>query len=153
MNKRAEIQVDKDGFYHLEGFIDGISDEFHLRDTYYGNISAALTKSFDLFINQVKQKFINIQFEARHEGLVFSIRIDKDAFKQTYDSLPEDTRLFMESVTDDYVWDEEEGFLRLYFDTKSVFSLTAKYRSKLLNDYLAGRKTETVKKNDYFQRH
>lgn len=153
MNKSVEIQVDKTEFNLLEEFIDQISDEFQLHDTYYGNISIALANVFELVLVQSGQKQLSIHFDARHEGLVFALKICMKAFKQTFDKLPDETSLLLNRVADDYVFDEENGYLRLYFDTKSVFSLTAKHRTNLLKDYLAGRTTKTQKKNDYFQRH
>lgn len=153
MNKSAEIQVDNSDFNRLEEFIDQISEEFQLHDTYYGNMSAALAHVFELLIVHAGQKNVNIRFDAKHEGLVFSLTINMTAFKNAFEVLPEDTALLLNRVTDDYVFDEDNGFLRLYFDTKSVFSLTAKHRTNLLKDYLAGRTIKTQKKNDYFQRH
>lgn len=84
MGKKRELRLksSKSHLHQIEKFVEEISEEYHLNDSYFGNILIALTEAF---LNAVKHgnkeddsKNVHILLQPKPAGLYFSV-IDQGA--------------------------------------------------------------------------
>ena len=79
MGNRSEKRLSSGpaSLHEVEKFIEHVSDEFHLNNTYYGNMLIAVTEAIKNAIDHGNQadesKTVRLVFEVRKEGLAFVI--------------------------------------------------------------------------------
>ncbi len=147
MTKKIEVTIDALGFRQIENFVDELSNELHIENTYYGNILASLAHLFE-HAGKSKVEGLLISFESGHDGLVFEVNFIKpESFV-----LSADSQTLLQHLTDDIKLAGERNVLQLFFDTKSVFSLMANRRAGHLKEYLKSSTKSTKSYNDSLQR-
>lgn len=72
-----QVVADKHHLHIVEGFVEGICDDYNIMNSYFGNIMFAVTQTFLCAVEKdtSSQSYIDISFHSASKGLVFTISL------------------------------------------------------------------------------
>jgi len=156
MGKKRELRLPSttDQIQVIEKFVEEISDEYHLHDSYFGNILIALTEAFD---NAVKHgnkgensKNVHLLVQQKPDGLLFSVIDQGQGFNyKEYDDMDalvekgEATGrglLLIHSLCDEVTFSNKGRVISMLFRITGIDSDIYEERYTLMHDYFKSHK-------------
>ena len=159
--KEISIKSKLSELHNLENFVEQISDVYNVNSTYYSNILVALNEAVTNSIihanHEEESKKVNVKFEAKNKGLVFTISDEGKGFD--FDNYPDPTDVnidnyeqighglfLMKRLSDTIEYDTETGALEIGFRISSINKELAVSRVNSLNAYFkTNKKTEKAR--------
>jgi serine/threonine-protein kinase RsbW len=150
MGKKRELRLPshQNQIYRVEHFVEEISDEFHLNDSYFGNIMIAVTEAVENAIlhghGQDPEKLIHIEAEVKPEGLIITVKDEGGGFDfRKYEDINALLSMegeakgisLMSSVTDDIKFKEKGTRVEMLFKITGIESETYEKRYRSLQSY------------------
>ena len=148
--KKLYIQSAPESIHHVESFIEQLCDDLKINNTYFGNISIALTEAFSNALHHGNkndaEKKILIMYEKTNAGLVFRISDEGEGFNFSeimdsihHDRFSEDFKgrglLLMCSLSDDVRFSGNGNTVEILFKIAGINQETSIYRQRLLDAY------------------
>lgn len=141
----------------LERFIENLSDEYNINNTYFGNILVAVTEAVENAIRHGNradsEKKVRITFRSEEKGLIFSIEdegegFDHEAYLQQELETGDDGRgiAMISKLSDKVVWLKGGRKIEFEFHIRSLDFAKSSERINLLRQYANG-KEKAVKSN------
>lgn len=148
--KEISIKSKLSELHKLENFVEQISDVYNVNSTYYSNIlvvlNEAVTNSIIHANHEQESKNVNIKFEAKNKGLVFTITDEGTGFD--FNNYPDPTDInidnydeighglfLMKNLSDSIDYDEKTGSIEIGFKISSINKELAVTRVRSLNAY------------------
>ncbi len=150
--KERSIQLKSsfENLYLLEKFIDEICDDYHIKNTYYGNISVAVYEAVSNAIihgnKNDSEKLVRVIFRNLPTGLLFRIEDEGNGFD--YNNIPDladetaNTLVFpgkglylVKALADNVSFDGKGNIVEIQFNISSINYETSIDRASKLNDY------------------
>ena len=152
LKRHLRLAPDQEELNKLEAFVENVCDDYHIYDAYFGNIMAANTLLFELFIDIIDKKdfHIDIYFQSTPSGLFFTVKLDQyfldlagmyDRVKNLEPDDPEaytgqGHRLMMlRLLSDDVKFDGEDESIELVFHVTGVNDALTIQRVEMLYRY------------------
>ena len=134
----------------VESFIDDISDEFNINNSYFGNILIAVTEAINNAFEHGNQKDLTksifVKFEVRPKGFAFIISDEGNGFE--LDNIPDPTDVnykaednygrgiyLMKALSDDVKFLDNGSTIELTFNISSINSELALKRINEFKTY------------------
>ncbi len=154
LERKIRIKAQPGELNKLEAFIEKICDDFHVYDTYYGNIVASNTFAFEMCIERAPDKpfYFDICFTKKPTGMFFALKIHDYFldFAKQYEIVKglnvDDTEAFggelekmmmLRLLSDEIILNAEEESLTMVFHITGVNEMLTNQRIELLQQYYA----------------
>lgn len=148
--RSVQFKSSFDNLYQLEKFIDEICDDYHIKNTYFGNISVAVNEAVsNAIIHGNKgdsEKIVKVTFMNLPAGLMF--RIEDEGMGFDYFNIPdltdetEDTLIFpgkgiylIKALADSVGFNSNGNAIEIQFNISSINYETSIDRAEKLNEY------------------
>lgn len=146
LRKEIRFSSKPENIHQAEKFVEEICDYYNINNTYFGNITIAITEAVKNAIehgnNKNPDKMVNLVFEKHPAGLLFQIADEGDGFNfenipnPTDDAEVEAKGLFLiRSLSDDVEFKENGSVINLLFNTSSIHREIAIDRINKLKAY------------------
>ncbi len=131
----------------LEKYVDNLSEQVFLNDSYYGNILTVLTELFSLLCEEMDGSLLKYDYYTDFKNITINIQTPDNQRLTTYlrtkklNDLEESVtskRAFLVNTLADQIEISDEKGLLLTFDISAVHNLVAEERTTLLRAYFEG---------------
>ncbi|MBN3035076.1 MAG: ATP-binding protein [Bacteroidales bacterium] len=155
--KEIRLRYGQDYLNPLEKFIDEICDYFNINNTYFGNITVALTEAVENALvhgnDKDPAKFVTISFRKQPYGLSFTVKDEGSGFD--YQSIPDPEHesgqvrfpgkgvFLIKTLADEVRFHEGGSRIEIIFKTASINHEMAVDRIKKLEQYSKTMKRQT----------
>lgn len=152
LKRHLRLAAEQNELNKLEAFVENVCDDYHIYDAYFGNIMAANTLLFELFIDIIDKKdfYIDMFFKSTPSGLVFTVKLDQyfldlaGMFDRVKNLAPDDPEAYtgeghrlmmLRLLSDDVMFDGENESIELVFYVTGVNDALTIQRIDMLHRY------------------
>lgn len=156
MGKRKELRLPSTStnIHLVEKFVEEISDELHLHDSYFGNILIAVTEAFQNAVHHGnkddEKKNVHLLVESRPEGLLFSVIDQGSGFNyKDYENLDDIVArgeeagrglALIHSLADEVIFSNKGRVIKMLFRITGIDTAIYEKRYNQMHDYFKSHK-------------
>ncbi len=163
MNTLRELKLESkiDNLNIVQKFIEDICDDYNINNTFFGNISIAISEAVKnaiihgnknditkIVVLKFKQQSGSLIFEISDEGNGFDIQNIKDPTEVEFDEMNGTGIYLMRSVSDGIKYLNNGSIVEISFDISSINSTIAQDRIQKLQSYSLAKPIKEVHKKD-----
>lgn len=130
MERNITLRKEKKQYWKIEQFVEEIADEYHIFNSYYGNILISLIE----IAEADKSSELDIGFISKKKGLIFTVNGNFKEIREDSDLV-----LLLSTVTDEYK--KEDDKIEIVFSVNSINKELSSGRQEKFKDYINKVKT------------
>ena len=155
VNDILKINCLKSESYLIEKFVEELSKNLFINETYFGNLLTSLTLFFNYVVEKNQCRKLNINYITNYKILTINIEgVKKDAaskllnqieLKDTENNEEENNIFLIQSLTDKIKY--KNGKLKLVYDISALHDQIFNERKKLIKDFFSKKQNKEPAKN------
>ncbi len=155
-NSVVEITCLKKNLPEVEKFIDTLSEQVFINDSYYGSILTVITELFSLLCEEMPEAAIKYDYHTDFKNITIRLQtVDKQIVKDHLQvkklndltSSVTSKRAFLINTLCDHIEESQENGISLGFDISAVHQLISDERTSQLRHYFDGSKKKALTNN------
>ena len=146
VTKFLSIDCQKDSIHKIEKFVEDISKNVFINETYFGNLLTSISVLFQFLIKNSSCDVLEFHYTTNYKNLKIEVRgSDKESMMKLVNKIDientdlnqEATDLFtVQQLTDEIIYSESKNSLTLIYDISAVHDQVYDRRKQLLKNYL-----------------